>query len=87
MMVSETMTVRCPVGLHLRPAGIFASEMMKYSSEVVIVFNDKHANAKSLLSIMAACIKCGSEITVECSGDDEQEAIERAKELITEELV
>lgn len=86
-MVSMNMTVRCPVGLHLRPAGVFASEMMKYDSEVHIVFGEKRVNAKSLLSIMSACIKCGSEITVECSGNDEEAALRRADELISKELV
>ena len=81
------MTVKCAVGLHLRPAGVFANEMLKFSSEVTIVFGDKRVNAKSLLSIMTACIKCGSDITVECSGEDEQEALQRAQKLITEELI
>ena len=86
-MVSMNMTVRCPVGLHLRPAGVFASEMMRFDSSVTIISGDKRINAKSLLSIMAACIKCGSEITVECSGSDEEAALRRANELITNELV
>ena len=86
-MISKSMTVKCAVGLHLRPAGVFANEMMKFSSEVTIVFGDKRVNAKSLLSIMAACIKCGSEITVECAGEDEQAAMQRAEQLIAEELV
>ena len=29
------------------------------------------------------CIKCGSEITVECSGADENEMLKKAEELIT----
>ncbi len=86
-MVSKTMTVKCAVGLHLRPAGVFANEMQKFDSEVIIVFGDKRANGKSLLSIMAACIKCGSEITVECTGDDEQQALRRAEEIVAEELI
>ncbi len=86
-MVSETMTVKCPIGLHLRPAGVFANEMLKYDSDVTIVFKEKRVNAKSLLSIMAASIKYGSEITVECSGADETAALLRAEELIAAVLL
>ena len=35
------------------------------------------------MNIMAGCIKCGSEITVECNGADENEMLKKAEELIT----
>ena len=34
------------------------------------------------MNIMAACIKCGSTITVECDGADENEMLAEATELI-----
>lgn len=34
------------------------------------------------MNIIAACIKCGSEIQIECSGPDEQEALDKAIALI-----
>lgn len=81
-MVSKKLLITNPVGLHLRPAGVFANEMMKFECDVRIVYKDSCVNAKSLLSIMAACIKCGAEIRVECDGVDENEALLRAEELI-----
>ena len=82
-MVSQKMIITNPVGLHLRPAGVFANEMMKYECDVRIIYKDSTVNAKSLLSIMAACIKCGAEIVVECEGVDEREALKKAEELIS----
>lgn len=82
-MVSKNLMIINAVGLHLRPAGVFASEMMKFNCEVTIIFKDKRINAKSMLGIMAAEIKCGSEITVECDGTDEIRALSRAEELIS----
>ena len=35
-----------------------------------------------MLLIIAACIKCGAEVTVECDGADEKEALAKAVELI-----
>ena len=82
-MVSKKMLIINAVGLHLRPAGIFASEMMKYNCDVNIIFGESRINAKSMLGIMAAGIKCGSDIIVECDGSDEAQALSRADELIS----
>lgn len=81
-MVSQKMTVKCIQGLHMRPAGIFAKEMGKFSSNIGIIHNDQYVNAKSILNIIAACIKCGDEIVVECSGEDEMQALTKAFEII-----
>lgn len=65
----------------MRPANTFVTEMSKFSSEVDIVFGGKRINGKSIMNIMAGCIKCGSEITVECSGADENEMLKKPKSL------
>ena len=80
-MVSEKLTLTNAQGFHMRPAGVFASEMGKFKSCVIIKFNGNEINGKSLMNIIAACIKCGSEIEIVCSGDDEQEALKKAVEL------
>ena len=33
-------------------------------------------NAKSVLSVLGACVRCGDEIEFICEGEDEQEALE-----------
>lgn len=81
-MVSKEFTVKNTMGFHMRPANVFVTEMTKFASEVNIKFGGKTINGKSIMNIMAACIKCGSVITVECTGDDEQAMLEKASELI-----
>ena len=81
-MVSQKITTKNPQGLHMRPAGVFAKGVAKYQSDVNLVFNGKSTNGKSLLNIIGACIKCGSEIEVQCDGPDEEEALKAAIELI-----
>ena len=63
-MVSKTMVVKAAEGLHMRPAGVIAREAGKFDSDVTIVFGDKRINAKSLVNIIAACIKKDAEITL-----------------------
>ena len=78
-MVQKTFTITNKMGLHMRPANTFVTEMSKFSSDVDIVFGGKRINGKSIMNIMAG----GSEITVECSGADENEMLKKAEELIT----
>lgn len=81
-MVSEVVKITNKSGLHMRPANMFVTAMTKYKSDITIIFNEKTINAKSVMNIMAACIKCGSEIRLECDGSDEKEMLAEAVELI-----
>lgn len=75
-MVSQKVTVKNPSGLHLRPAGILCKEAMKYKSLITFGYDGGTANAKSVLSVLGACVKCGDEIEIFCEGIDEKEALE-----------
>ncbi|MCQ4023390.1 MULTISPECIES: HPr family phosphocarrier protein [unclassified Ruminococcus] len=81
-MVSKTTKVVNAEGFHMRPAGVFANAMGKFKSDVYLNVNGNKVNGKSLMNIIAACIKCGTEVVVECSGEDENEALAKAVELI-----
>ena len=74
-MVSQKVTVKNPTGLHLRPAGILCKEAMQFKSHITFRSRETTANAKSVLSVLGACIKSGDEIELVCEGEDEQEAL------------
>ena len=81
-MVSEKVTLINPQGLHMRPAGLFASTMGKFACDVTVVTPEKEVNGKSPMALMAAGIPCGTEVEVKCDGADEAEALAAAIELI-----
>ena len=81
-MVSAKTTVINPQGMHMRPAQVFVNEMGKFKSDVTIVFNGKNINGKSIMNLMDSCIKQGAEIEIQCSGEQEQEALAKAVELV-----
>ena len=81
-MVSKDTVVVDKMGLHMRPANNFISAMTKYKSDITIVFGDNKINGKSIMNIMAACIKYGSHITITCDGEDEQAMLDEAVKLI-----
>ena len=50
-MVSEKATLVNPQGLHMRPAGLFASTMGKYACDVTVVTPEKEVNG--IISLVA----------------------------------
>lgn len=81
-MVSQKVTIKNPSGLHARPASILAQAAGKCKSNVIIVNGSKQIQAKSILNIMAAAIKCGTEIELCCDGESEQEDLKKLVQLI-----
>lgn len=81
-MLSKTLEVVNPSGLHLRPAGVLSQTAMKFNSDITIECGEKKVIAKSVLNVMAAGIKCGTEITLICDGEDEAEAMKTLTEAI-----
>lgn len=74
-MVSQKLVIGNPTGLHLRPAGIFCNTAVQFDCKITFQHNTTTANAKSVLSVLGACIKKGDEIELICEGTDEEEAL------------
>ena len=54
----------------------------QYESKIYLEAEAKRVNAKSIMNLIAACIKCGTEVEVQCSGPDEEAALLEAVRLI-----
>ncbi len=74
-MVSQRVIIKNPTGLHLRPAGLLCKEALKYQSSIRFQYRNMTANAKSVLSVLGACVKSGDEVEFFCEGPDEEEAL------------
>lgn len=81
-MVSKQVSVINPQGFHMRPASELAGEMGKYECDVHIHHNGQTVDAKSVMNLIAACIKCGASIEIVCNGKDEQAALDAAVAMI-----
>lgn len=89
-MVNGKVRIKNPTGLHLRPAGLFCKTAMQFGSKITIHKKTKNenvtANAKSVLSVLGACIKSGDEITIVCEGTDEEAALKELVQLVEDGL-
>jgi len=64
------------LGIHARPAAEIAKMAAHYKSEVILSVNNKTANAKSLILMIALGAKNGTELVLSVNGEDEDEAFE-----------
>ncbi len=85
-MVRDKVVVINPSGLHLKPAGLLCNMAIQYESSITFAYAKGTANAKSVLSVLGACVKCGDEIELVCEGPDEEAALRELTKAIREGL-
>lgn len=71
-MIQRETTVKNPTGIHARPAGQLVQLCKTKPEKITILFNDRKIDPKSIFSVLTACMKCGSTITVQVEGENEQ---------------
>ncbi|MGL4731031.1 MAG: HPr family phosphocarrier protein [Clostridium sp.] len=81
-MVSKELMIKNSQGLHARPATLLVRVASDFKSVITIEYNNKIANAKSLIGILSLGINKDSVINVEISGSDEEKALQGICELI-----
>lgn len=85
-MVSKTVKIVNNEGLHLKPAAYFCETARSFDSTITFTFGNTTANAKSVLSILGACVRCGDTIEIVANGPDEQAAVDKLEKIIAEGL-
>ena len=68
-------TIRDPLGIHARPAGLLAKQAKEFSSVCTITRGDQTKKLTQLMMLMAMNIKQGETVTVAAEGEDEEVAI------------
>jgi len=72
------------LGIHARPATLFAETASKFQSEVTVEKDGMEVNGKSILGLMMLVAPKGTEIIIRTEGPDEDEAIEALTKLVEE---
>lgn len=79
-------TIKEPVGIHARPAGMLAKEAKNYKSTVTIIKGESSAVATRLMALMGMGVKCGDTVTVRVEGEDEDTAAPALQAYFAEHL-
>ena len=77
-------TIKAPVGMHARHAGLLVQEAKKYVSKVTFSLGERSADAKRILGLMALGVKQGDVVKLDVEGEDEDEAALKLKAFMWE---
>ncbi len=81
-MAKTQLTIVNKLGLHARAAAKLVSTATGFGSKVSVSANGQCVDGKSIMSVMMLAAAKGTDIEVECIGDDEQAALEAIVTLI-----
>ncbi len=80
-MTSRTIRVMNRAGLHTRPAAMLVKLAATFASDVHLVKDGFHINAKSIIGVMTLAAEHGTELILEVEGPDQDEAVEAIAKL------
>ncbi len=78
--------IKDEMGIHARPAGLLVKKASAFQSNITVMKDSKKADAKKIFAIMSLGAKLGDTITIEVSGEDEDEALTVLEGFIKENL-
>ncbi len=86
-MPERTVTVGSSVGLHARPASLFAQAASKVGVPVTLTSAaGKSVNAASILGVLSLGIGSGEEVKLQADGDGADQALDTLAEFLGRDL-
>jgi phosphocarrier protein FPr len=83
-VTSEAVVIPNPTGLHARPAAVLANLARGFKSAIKLQLGDRQANARSVTSILALEVSCGTKVQVVASGPDAAAAVQKLAEVLAQ---
>ena len=85
-MIKTTATISNKLGLHARASAKLTKLAGSFPCEVWMSRGDRRVNAKSIMGVMMLAAGLGSQVDVETSGTQEQEAMDALLALINDKF-
>ncbi len=85
-MAQRTTTIASAVGLHARPAAVFAQAAAKSGHTVSLTSKGKTINASSILSILGLSISHGDEVTIDVEGAEAERVADELQAILATDL-
>ena len=85
-MIKKNTTISNKLGLHARASAKLTKLAGGYPCEVWLSRGERRVNAKSIMGVMMLAAGMGTEITLETSGEREQEAMDALLALIADKF-
>jgi len=81
-MVTKDVEILNRLGIHARPAAMFAKAANRFSSDIRVQKDGLNVNGKSIMGIMMLAAAEGNIITIQAEGGDAEKAIEVLEDLV-----
>lgn len=81
-MISRSLTIINRLGLHARAATRLVNCASEFSARIIIRKGTRSINGKSIMGVLTLAASPGTELVIEASGNDEEQAIEAISRLI-----
>lgn len=81
-MYSRVKKVLSFAGLHARSAAVISRVASDFHSDIRLLRDEDCINVKSVIELLAAGIKYGTDITIEAEGQDEKAAVDALVEVL-----
>ena len=73
-----------PQGLHARPADLFVKLASRFESRIELVKGAERVDGKSMLAILTLAACEGTQLSIEATGTDAEQALDALAELIAQ---
>jgi phosphocarrier protein HPr len=85
-MIKANISISNKLGLHARASAKLTKLAGGFQCDVFMTRNARRVNAKSIMGVMMLAAGMGSEVEIETSGPDEQEAMDALCALINDKF-
>ncbi len=85
-MIQQNTTISNKLGLHARASAKLTKLAGSFPCEVWLSRGERRVNAKSIMGVMMLAAGIGTQVTLETSGDREQEAMDALLALIQDKF-
>lgn len=85
-VITETTTVTCENGLHIRPAEQLARLANKFDSQIGLIYESQRVDAKSIMDLLTLGAQYGANVVIETRGSDAEAAMKSILELFSSDF-
>ena len=78
----QTVVITNPQGLHLRPADLFVRTAKRFSAKIEVIRDSERVDAKSFLAVLTLVAVKGTQLSIEATGEDAEDAVATLVDLV-----
>lgn len=79
-------TIKDPIGIHARPAGLIVKKAKEFESSFTLTKDGKSADLRKLMALMSLGVRSGETVTITVEGADEDTAAGAMEQFFAETI-